>query len=616
MALQAPPPRGTDAVLRALNLGTGFQLLVILSPSARESRALADALQSRPGGLHHLAPRAQEGALTFERDGVTLWAQVMELWPDRPTLLDTLLATHAEAFWRPMFSALNEQRNQLYDRFPHGLLIAIPQPMLAWLAQEAPDLWSVRTGVFELEAATETTPDLLEPALQIDLSARQETPSQLSWARQDLELARQAMAQQPEALEPRRAYALALVRVSEALASQGSSEWEEALAVTREATGILQPLAEAHPEVFKPDLAKSLNNLASLLSRLGYLEVALKTARGVVEIRRELAQAHPDACQPDLAQSLHNLANHLSKGGLRKDALAAAREAVDLYRELAQRRPDTFRSGLAMSLNIQAKLLSELGQSDAALEVAREAVDIYRKLAKAIPNAFQHYLAMSLNNLANCLSELGQREGALEAARETVNIRRDLTKAHPDRFQSELAGSLNNLASFLGDMGQPEEALGAAKEAVSLYRDLAQTHRDALRPNLASSLNTLANRLSNLGQRQKALEAVEEALELYHELATDHPDIFRPNMAKACLTLGRIHREAENWASASSAFTEGLRALTPPFRQLPQAFLSLMNALAADYREAMTQQGLEPDLALLEPLVTWQRNHGAQAQTL
>ncbi|MBL3567882.1 tetratricopeptide repeat protein, partial [Rhodovulum sulfidophilum] len=88
---------------------------------------------------------------------------------------------------------------------------------------------------------------------------------------------------------------------------------------------------------------------------------------------RDLAEARPEAFTPNLAMSLNNLASFLSNLGQREAALEAAKEAVALYRDLAEARPEAFTPNLAMSLNNLASFLSNLGQREAALEAAKEA---------------------------------------------------------------------------------------------------------------------------------------------------------------------------------------------------------------------------------------------------
>ena len=77
-----------------------------------------------------------------------------------------------------------------------------------------------------------------------------------------------------------------------------------------------------------------------MLSRVGRLVEALAAIQEAVEIRRRLAAGRPDIFRFDLAASLNNLANRLSGLGRREEALAAIQEAVDLMWQLAAERPD------------------------------------------------------------------------------------------------------------------------------------------------------------------------------------------------------------------------------------------------------------------------------------
>ena len=112
-------------------------------------------------------------------------------------------------------------------------------------------------------------------------------------------------------------------------------------------SGITARWPKRAPDIFIPNLALSLNNLANTLSDLGRLEEALKAAEEAVGLRRALAGARPDAFIPNLAASLNNLAVRLSALGRREEALKAAEEAVGRYRALAVARPNAFIPDLA-----------------------------------------------------------------------------------------------------------------------------------------------------------------------------------------------------------------------------------------------------------------------------
>ena len=422
----------------------------------------------------------------------------------------------------------------------------------------------------------------------------------LEAAREAVEIYRELARQRPDAFRPD--LATSLSTVSSRLSALGRQE--EALKAAREALEIRRMLTRQRPDIFRPDLAMSLSNMAIQLGDLGQREEALKAAREAVEIRRKLAQQRPDVFSPELAFSLNNVAIRLSDLGQREEALEAAREAVEIRRGLAWQRPDAFRSDLANSLNNVSSFLIALGQGEEALEAAREAVNIYRELAQQHPDAFRSDLADSLNNVAGVLGELDQREEALEAGREALEIRRMLTGQRPDVFRPDLAMSLNNVAIRLSDLGQREEALEAARESVEIYRELARHRPGIFHPGLAMSLNNVANRLSDLGQREDALDAAREAVEIYRELTQHRPDAFRPDLARSLAVMGlRLEEAGAPMAQCVSCFAEALATLTPAFLRYPAGLMSLMGYLIGAYEEKAQTASIEPDMALLTPIL-------------
>ena len=100
----------------------------------------------------------------------------------------------------------------------------------------------------------------------------------------------------------------------------------------------------------------SLNILAVQLGELGRREEALAVAEEDVGTNRQLAAAHPDAFRPELARSLNNLAIRLGELGRREEALAAIQEAVTIRQELADRWPDAHQHELQRSRQIAARL--------------------------------------------------------------------------------------------------------------------------------------------------------------------------------------------------------------------------------------------------------------------
>jgi len=347
---------------------------------------------------------------------------------------------------------------------------------------------------------------------------------------------------------------------------------ESALDAIQEAINIYHDLARDHPVAFRPNLATALNNFATTLNSLGQLKPALHAIQEAVDIYRNLVREYPDVYLANLAGSLNNLSTIFSKIRQYEPALDAIREAVSIRRELVRKRPDAFRPHLADSLNNQANRFSDIGRQPLALKAIHEAVDIYRNLARERPDSFQPNLAGSLNNLANKLSDIGRRKPALDAVQQAVGIHRELARRRPNAFRPSLAASLNNLANKLGEIGQRKSALAAIREAVEIRRDLARERPSAFRPYLAESLNNLSNVLTEFDQHEHALNAIEEAVGIHRELVNEHPEAFLPDLSMSLNNLAATLSELRRCIPALDAIQEAVDIRRELAREHPGIF--------------------------------------------
>jgi hypothetical protein len=76
--------------------------------------------------------------------------------------------------------------------------------------------------------------------------------------------------------------------------------------------------------------------------------------------------------------------------------------------------------------------------------------------------------------------------------------------------------------------------------------------------------------------------------------------------------MSQVLAGLERHPEAAAALAEGIRILQPQFEKLPDAFAPLMAALRQDYLQASQAAHIEPDLALLTPVVEIlkRRSHG------
>ena len=262
------------------------------------------------------------------------------------------------------------------------------------------------------------------------------------------------------------------------------------------------------------DNARWAAQVGLLLDQVGRTAEALDLEQEAVSIFRKLAEEMPDVYRPDLARSLNSLGNCFGALWLTHEALRVTQEAVGIYRELAKEQPDQYRHRLATSLTNLGNRFGQLGEPHEAFPFTQEAVGIHRELAKEQPELYLLSLAHSLRNLGNMYLALDRAEKALPAAQEAVLIYRVLAEEMPDQYRPDLAGSLLPVGIAFSFLGREPEALAATLEQVEIYRELAEEMPDRYRPALAESLSTLQDRFAALGRSTEATIARNEADEI------------------------------------------------------------------------------------------------------
>ena len=212
-------------------------------------------------------------------------------------------------------------------------------------------------------------------------------------------------------------------------------------------------------------------------------------------------------------------------------------------------------------------------------------------------------IANALPHQTLALRELAVRlHGQIAATLQTAAAEEAKAGSH-SAHQARYAASLNNLGAMLSELGRREDALAAAQEAVEIRRRLAAERPDAFLPDLAASLNNLGAMLSKLGRREDALAAAQEATGIYRRLAADRPDAFLPDLAGSLGTLGNSLADLDRFDEAVSTTREALTTLAPFFLRLPKRYAQWMMSMARQYVERCERLGIEPDDALLAPIV-------------
>jgi len=262
-----------------------------------------------------------------------------------------------------------------------------------------------------------------------------------------------------------------------------------------------------------PDVATSLNNLASLYDSQGKYSEAEPLYLDVLEMTRRLFTDD----HPYVATSLNNLANLYDSQGRYSEAEPLYLDALEMRRRLfTGDHPD-----VAQSLNNLAYLYKSQGRYSEAEPLYLDALEMRRRLfTDDHPN-----VANSLNNLAILYQSQGRYSEAEPLYLDALEMRKRLfTGDHPD-----VAGSLNNLASLYDSQGRYSEAEPLYLDALEMRKRLFTGDH----PDVAQSLNNLAFFYYSQGKYSEAEPLYLDALAMSERVqGTNHPTtiIFRNNL--------------------------------------------------------------------------------------
>ena len=366
------------------------------------------------------------------------------------------------------FFSVQWTREGLRD-FQFPIVLWVTQAISQGLAQQAPDFWSWRGGVFEFVqpiAASFLPPKKdLEIAPSIGSTGGSERTDQFTPLADPDALAQQIADLQTEDLD------------SPVLGSLYESLGEAYYQRLKRGISVNRPQEEADAiAAFKSAIAyrETLTDLTLLATSLSYLGL-------LYELQGRYAEAEPILLQ-----------------------------ALDiLQRQLGDDHPN-----VATSLSNLAGLYELQGRHAEAEPLLLQALDIsQRQLGDDHPN-----VAQSLNNLAHLYQSQGRYAEAEPLYIQALDIwQRQLGDDHPD-----VAQNLNNLALLYQSQGRYAEAEPLHIQALDIWqRQLGDDH-----PNVATSLNNLAGLYQSQGRYAEAEPLLLRSLEIKQKtLPQNHPSI-------------------------------------------------------------------------------------------
>ena len=138
---------------------------------------------------------------------------------------------------------------------------------------------------------------------------------------------------------------------------QQQHNYTTAHSVYQEVLTTYRQLAQANPQAYLSDVAKTLNNLGLLYSDTQRLSESEQAYQEALAIHRQLAQANPQAYLSDVAMTLNNLGIlRLDQGNLQQAQTLIA-DALTLRRALWKHHAGAYGNDLAQSLAIEIMIL-------------------------------------------------------------------------------------------------------------------------------------------------------------------------------------------------------------------------------------------------------------------
>lgn len=330
----------------------------------------------------------------------------------------------------------------------------------------------------------------------------------------------------------------------------------------KEALEIRRLFAQANPQAYEPDMARTLNNLADLYSNTLRFAESETMCKEALAIHRRLVQADPQAYEPDMARTLICLAN-LYYGTQRfPESEAMYKEALAVYRRLAQSNLQAYEPDVATTLNNLASLYSDTQCFSESGVMYKEVLAIYRRLAQSNPQVYEPDLASSLYNVGLFKMQTEQYADAISPFEDALKIYHLIAQINPVHLQA-YENSLYWLSKKYPAVNNYISAYNINKEWLPIMKQQYEAEPDAQKEDYSGTLG---------GQSFYAIFAKQyvEAEQYAHEgLTVDSTKHFiYANLAAALLFQGKYTEAEKIYRQYKSELKEGF---LDDFRQYAEA---------------------------------------------
>ncbi len=454
--------------------------------------------------------------------------------------------------WQAVLLRCNERRDALRRALSTGLVFMLPREFKRLVRDAAPDLWSVRSLVIEIQP--ESVPEAALPHRQFrrDLSPLEAAPA----APQDPELTERRAAR----VRDPAARGVALHHAAEAYLRLG--RLDEALRTATHAVHLLE--GSEDPARLRERLEAQLT-LGRILRLKGEVDLSfVHTASAVRGLETVSTSAQRSEALGELGLLLRD------RGDLAA-AAAAFREQTAILEE--QSMPQRAGLGQQVPLSLAyARLgdtLRELGDLDGAHQSIALGLEIAQRLYREAPAELEVQRALSIlyDRLGATQLDAGDASAALSSLGSALELMQRISAREPSnrylRLDLAMAYARQGWALFrVRDLPAARKSFERALDAITLAGPLDSDRSSWVRASLQVQLGLIAESLADLEQ---AREHLASALELAEAASARGDDAALDQLASTARELGEFELRQKNYARAR-----------PPLQQSEQAMSRLV----------------------------------------
>lgn len=389
--------------------------------------------------------------------------------------------------WQHTLARLNTFRNPIRDKFGCTLLFAGAPWLQKVLRETAPDLWSVRTTVVNIEAVPQSDIVLATKQTRWASAEAQDSPDP-EFALRQAEKLRGVLGKELE-------LATLLYRAGQGFS--GQSNWREAEKSYSEALELQQ-----HHNAPPDSLLVTLNDLAWACFSRGKARMAMGLAKQALD----LSQAINDKGHE--VQAFRNLGNAFRRMGALQLSIECHNQSLKIAREIGDRHNE----GMA---------LGNIGNAYRRLGDVRKAIEFHEQhlaIARAISDQFGE--SDALWNLGLAFAALGDMGRAISF------YEQHLTTAHKISDRRGEAAALGNIGSAYLQMGQTQRATDFLEQQLVIVREIGDHAGEA------HALWNMSLVMDESGKRELALALAQEALGIFEHFEDANAAKVRAKLAE------------------------------------------------------------------------------------